>query len=89
MPYNCSRSLSVTKANLKNSCALEPDIPVIIKSLLSNHSGYEIYEAHRERGCILEYCHTLSGLKKLMAQETLRKTRSNGNTPGFHNRSGI
>lgn len=30
----------------------------------SNHCGHKIYEIHWEKGCTLEYCNTLSALKK-------------------------
>lgn len=68
MSYYCSKSPSMfvntaTKTNLINLLVLGPDVPVIITPLFSNHSNYEIYEIHWERGCTLEYCHSLSALK--------------------------
>lgn len=88
-----SKSLSVfintaIKANLINSLVLGPDFLVIIRPLFPNHSGYEIYEIHWERGGTSEYWHTVC-TKQLMTQETVQKTRSNGNTPLLSNHSGI
>lgn len=56
---------TATKANLINFLVLGPDFSVIITPLFPNHSGYEIYEIHWEKGGTLEYCHILSELKKI------------------------